>query len=76
MPMTIAAQNGRMTNTHVAPARLVPQQTAIQPQQSQAKPDLVTKEDPPQQGVRTAQKQPGEVKDPTWKLQKLLDGKK
>ena len=70
MPMTIAAQNARTTNTHVTPARLVPQQTAVQPQQAQAK------EDPPPQGVRTAQKQPGEVKDPTWKLQKLLDGKK
>lgn len=74
--MTIAAQNARTTNTHVTPApRLVPQQTAIQPQQSQAK-QAVAKEDPPQQGVRTAQKQPGEVKDPTWKLQKLLDSKK
>ena len=76
MPMTIFAQNARTTSNHATPFRLVSQQTAIQPQQSQAKPDLVAKENTPQQGVRTAQKQPGEVKDPTWKLQKLLDAKK
>ena len=70
MPMTIAAQNARTTSNHATPVRLVPQQTVVQPQQEKAK------EDPPQQGVRAAQKQPGEVKDPTWKLQKLLDGKK
>ena len=76
MPMTIAAQNARTTNTHVAPARLVTQQTAVHPQQPHTKPGTAKGDTTPQQGVRTAQKQPGEVKDPTWKLQKLLDGKK
>jgi hypothetical protein len=70
MPMTIAAQNARTTSNHATPARLVPQQTAVQPQQAQ------TKEQTQHHGVRAAEKQPGERKDPTWKLAKLLDGKK
>jgi len=30
----------------------------------------------PTHGVRTVGKEVGEVKDPTWKLQQLIDGKK
>jgi hypothetical protein len=42
----------------------------------QPKPMGATVETQSKHGVRVAEKEPGVVKDPTWKLQKLLDGKK
>ena len=69
MRMSIAGFNARTTPAYALPAaphRPVPRNT-----------------DPPAlaaetrtHGVRSVGKELGEVKDPTWKLQQLLDGKK
>jgi hypothetical protein len=48
-----------------------PEETPPPPQKPGAPED--TK---PQHGVRSAEQQPGQAKDPTWKLLQLLDGKK
>lgn len=71
--MTIAAQNSRAKTHHVPPARaaMPPEETPPPPQKPGAPED--TK---PQHGVRSAEQQPGQAKDPTWKLLQLLDGKK
>ena len=72
MPMTIAAQNERAATRYVAPVRMQPQPVHT----PQPKPMGATVETQSTHGVRVAEKEPGVVKDPTWKLQKLLDGKK
>ena len=72
MAMTIAAQNERAAARYVAPVR-IQQQPVHTPQ---PKPMGATVETQSKHGVRAAEKEPGIVKDPTWKLQKLLDGKK
>ena len=74
MAMTIHALNSRTTNSVAAtPARApMPPENAPAPQKAE-KPAESNQRG---HGVRTAEKKPGEIKDPTWKLQELLDGKK
>ena len=69
MAMTISAFNERTTvqqNVRQAPVqqqRPAPPSTAAQPERTAAS------------GVRAPEREKGEVKDPTWKLQELLDKK-
>jgi hypothetical protein len=74
MAMTIHALNARTANSVAA----TPARAAMPPENTPPPQKAVKSTESSQQGhgVRTAEKQPGEVKDPTWKLQELLDGKK
>ena len=75
MPMSISGFNARtayvMYSPPVTQYRDPPTQPALAPAQAAATPatQKVT------HGVRTVGKELGEVKDPTWKLQQLIDGK-
>ena len=69
MPMSISGFNARTTyNQPVAHRREAPPQPAPVPETTPAT-------QKPTHGVRTVGKEIGEVKDPTWKLQQLIDGK-
>ena len=71
MPMSIAGFNARTTySPPVTQYREAPPQPAPAPAQAPAATQKAT------HGVRTVGKEVGEVKDPTWKLQQLIDGKK
>ena len=59
MPMSIAGFNARTTPAYVLPA--APHRPALAAETRT-------------HGVRSVGKELGEVKDPTWKLQQLLDG--
>jgi len=73
MPMSIAGFNARTTySPPVTQYREAPPQPATAPAQAPATPATQK----PTHGVRTVGKEVGEVKDPTWKLQQLIDGKK
>ena len=73
MPMSIAGFNARTAyNPPVTQYREAPPQPAPAPAQAQATPATQKAT----HGVRTVGKEVGEVKDPTWKLQQLIDGKK
>ena len=76
MPMSISGFNARTAyatyNPPVAQYREAPPQAAPAPAQAPATPATQK----PTHGVRTVGKEVGELKDPTWKLQQLIDGKK
>ena len=69
MPMSISGFNARTTyNQPVTQRREPPPQPAPVPEATPATQKQT-------HGVRTVGKEIGEVKDPTWKLQQLIDGK-
>ena len=73
MPMSIAGFNARTTySPPVTQYRKPPPKT--HPATAQAPVTPITQK--PTHGVRAVGKEVGEVKDPTWKLQQLIDGKK
>ena len=73
MPMSISGFNARTAySPPVTQYREAPPQPAPAPAQAAATPTTQK----PTHGVRTVGKEIGEVKDPTWKLQQLIDGKK
>ena len=74
--MSISGFNARTAYATYSPPvtqyREAPPQPAPAPAQAAATPTTQK----PTHGVRTVGKEVGTVKDPTWKLQQLIDGKK
>ena len=76
MPMSISGFNARTAYATYSPPVTQYREAPLKADPTPAQAPATPATQKPTHGVRTVGKEVGEVKDPTWKLQQLIDGKK